>query len=526
MSIKRLSLLFIAVFIPIAVFVCITAFRLFNNERETEKAQIHRYESYKLAEELLRSSEALTRLARTYAVTSDTKYLRLFKKVLAIRNGELTLPESYGPVYWHLVTSGDLPEPQQQGGTTMEQRLLNAGITLKEFSLLKDAENRSNTLVTVEQQSFDLMEQFNNGINKNQNTSFQQQAITMLHDSTYFSAKASIMKPIGEFFSLLDNRTNKELNDLNSNSKSLLALLVTGTTLLLLLFILFAFLIYSTLIKRGGKILSTVQLIAKGNLEVRTNDHKMDELGQLSNAIDIMADRIAGTVNEAKQETSDALAKADNLEQEKEHSEKLLHNILPVLIADRLKKGESNIAETFPEVTVLFADIVGFTTLSERMAPRQLVNMLNDIFGRFDELAVQFKLEKIKTIGDCYMVVGGVPERSSTHCQQVADFAMAAISSIKGYAAENNIDLHIRVGIHTGTVVAGVVGKQKYSYDLWGDVVNTASRMESAGTADKIHVTEAVKIRLADDYQLEERGTVELKGKGAVKSYYLLSKKH
>ena len=135
MSIKRLSLLFIAVFIPIAVFVCITAFRLFNNEKDTEKAQIHRYESYKLAEELLRSSETLTRLARTYAVTSDIKYLRLFKKVLAIRNGELTLPESYGPVYWDLVTSGDIPEPQQQGGTTMEQRLLNAGITLKEFKI-------------------------------------------------------------------------------------------------------------------------------------------------------------------------------------------------------------------------------------------------------------------------------------------------------------------------------------------------------------------------------------------------------
>lgn len=199
--------------------------------------------------------------------------------------------------------------------------------------------------------------------------------------------------------------------------------------------------------------------------------------------------------------------------------------MLPVLIADRLKKGESGIAETFPEVTVLFADIVGFTKMAEQTAPRVLVNMLNEIFGRFDELALECRLEKIKTIGDCYMVVGGVPERSSTHCQQVAEFALAAVESITAYGKENNMNLQMRIGIHTGTVVAGIVGKQKYSYDLWGDVVNTASRMETSSLPGKIHVTEAVRVRLMDDYEIEDRGMVELKGKGPVHGFFLGQRK-
>jgi len=176
-------------------------------------------------------------------------------------------------------------------------------------------------------------------------------------------------------------------------------------------------------------------------------------------------------------------------------------------------------------VTVLFADIVGFTELAARLSPRQLVEMLGDVFGRFDELAERFRLEKIKTIGDCYMVVGGVPDRSPTHCQQVADFALAAIAAIGESAAVSGLDLQVRVGMHTGTVVAGIVGKRKYSYDLWGDVVNLASRIQSAAPPNGIRVTEAVRVRLQDDYLFGDPLPIELKGKGTVMSSVLLSPK-
>lgn len=151
--------------------------------------------------------------------------------------------------------------------------------------------------------------------------------------------------------------------------------------------------------------------------------------------------------------------------------------------------------------------------------------MLGDVFGRFDELAQRFRLEKIKTIGDCYMVVGGVPDRSPTHCQQVADFALAAVAAIAESAAVSGLDLRVRVGLHTGTVVAGIVGKRKYSYDLWGDVVNLASRIQSAAPPNGIRVTEAVRVRLQDDYLFGDPLPVELKGKGTVTSYLLLDRK-
>ena len=527
MSIKKLLIIFLCFIIPLSLCVMVSAVLLNKTEQQAYQTKEARFNSYKLAEELLRSSELLTRFARTYVVTKDEKYLIYFNDVLDIRNGKISMPENYNGVYWHLVTDSSLPLPLNSGSCIpLDQQMQDAGITIKEFGLLKDAQNYSNDLVHLENEAMGMINEIKkNHVSPADTAAVHMKAINMLHGPEYHHYKATIMKPIGEFVILLNERTQKEEDTILAKVNQLLFFLITTSMLTLFSFIFFAFIIYKKVLKRGALIIDAVQAITQGDLQKRIKDNHKDELSLLSGAIDKMTDKLEGVINEANKKTADATVYAEELAIEKGHSEKLLTNILPVLIADRLKKGESQIAETFPEVTVLFADIVGFTQLSSQLSPRQLVGMLNDVFGKFDELAVQFKLEKIKTIGDCYMIVGGVPDRSVTHCQQVADFAIAAIKCVEDYAKETSYDLKIRIGIHTGTVVAGIVGKQKYSYDLWGDVVNIASRMESSGSANKIHITESVKIRLADDYNLEAMGEVDLKGKGITKSFYLTAKK-
>ncbi len=207
-----------------------------------------------------------------------------------------------------------------------------------------------------------------------------------------------------------------------------------------------------------------------------------------------------------------------------QQSESLLLNILPAPIAHRLKSGERAIADKFDAVTVLFADIVGFTKLSARTTPEELVQGLNAIFGRFDELARKYGLEKIKTIGDAYMVAGGLPERSHDHAERVAQFAleMQAVMQEDALRSSNGELVQMRIGIHTGAAVAGVIGTSKFSYDLWGDTVNTASRMESHGEAGKIHVSEDVFTALKEKFVFEERGDIEVKGKGLLRTWFLL----
>ncbi len=216
------------------------------------------------------------------------------------------------------------------------------------------------------------------------------------------------------------------------------------------------------------------------------------------------------------------LAKAyQALQEEKAHSERLLLNILPQLIAQRLKGGAKIIADSYPDVTVIFADIVGFTQMSAQLTPEQLVQILDDIFCRFDLLAEQHGVEKIKTIGDAYMAVAGVPEERSDHVHAAAGMALAMQASLAEYSAERKLPLHIRVGFHCGPVVAGIIGQKKFIYDLWGDTVNTASRMESHGIADKIQVTEAVYQRLQSSHCFTARGTLDIKGKGRMTTYLL-----
>ncbi len=210
------------------------------------------------------------------------------------------------------------------------------------------------------------------------------------------------------------------------------------------------------------------------------------------------------------------------LELEQEKSERLLLNVLPEPVAARLKEREEIIADGFADVTVLFADLVGFTELAGRMPPDELVSMLDRVFAHWDSLAAERGVEKIKTIGDAYMAAAGVPLPREDHAEAIASLALAMNADIEDSAERLGVPLAVRIGIDTGPVVAGVIGQSKFIYDLWGDTVNIASRMESHGVAGEIQVTARTRDRLVGSFELSYRGTIEVKGKGAMESYLLL----
>lgn len=209
------------------------------------------------------------------------------------------------------------------------------------------------------------------------------------------------------------------------------------------------------------------------------------------------------------------------IEEERARSDRLLLNILPQPIADRLKSGETRIVDSFNDVTVLFADLVGFTTLSTRIPPTNLVRLLDQIFSAFDELADRHGLEKIKTIGDAYMAAAGIPFPHDDHASAAAKMALDMHEAIEKFSRESESLLKLRIGICTGPVIAGVIGQNKFIYDLWGDTVNTASRMESHGVLGRTQVAATTYEILRDRFQFEERGTIEVKDKGAMQTYFL-----
>jgi class 3 adenylate cyclase/PAS domain-containing protein len=212
------------------------------------------------------------------------------------------------------------------------------------------------------------------------------------------------------------------------------------------------------------------------------------------------------------------------LRAEQERSERLLLNMLPEKIAKKLKHSRASMADGFEEVSVLFADIVGFTELSSHMSPVQLVGLLNRIFSMFDNLCDQYKLEKIKTIGDAYMVVSGLPEPRVDHAAAIASMALDMQKAISQVKSREGIQISMRIGINSGPVIAGVIGTKKFIYDLWGDTVNVASRMESLGAAKAIQVTEETYSRLREQFNFEKRGLIPVKGKGEMMTYWLVGK--
>ncbi|ELS30752.1 MULTISPECIES: adenylate/guanylate cyclase domain-containing protein [Pseudanabaena] len=213
------------------------------------------------------------------------------------------------------------------------------------------------------------------------------------------------------------------------------------------------------------------------------------------------------------------------LQAERDRSESLLLNMLPEGIAKKLKHSRASMADGFEEVSVLFADIVGFTELSSNMSPTEVVGLLNRIFSIFDNLCDRHKLEKIKTIGDAYMVVSGLPQPRGDHAIAIANMALDMQKAIAHIKSRDGVQIAMRIGINSGPVVAGVIGTKKFIYDLWGDTVNVASRMESLGTANAIQVTESTYIRIREQFNCEKRGIIMVKGKGEMMTYWLNSRK-
>lgn len=211
----------------------------------------------------------------------------------------------------------------------------------------------------------------------------------------------------------------------------------------------------------------------------------------------------------------------EDLASEQAKTEQLLLNILPRKIAQRLKSGEEHIADAFPNVSVLFADMVGFTAMSRTMTASALVEVLGDLFSRFDLITEKHGLEKIKTIGDCYMLAGGVPDPMDQHAHAVIDAAIEFCTALEEMRERTGGALRMRIGVHSGPIVAGVIGLRKFTYDLWGDTVNVASRMESTGEPGRIHVSVNTANLIRNDFKLESRGSIEVKSLGQVETFFV-----
>ena len=215
------------------------------------------------------------------------------------------------------------------------------------------------------------------------------------------------------------------------------------------------------------------------------------------------------------------------IQAERERADRLLLNILPAPIAEQLKQGREKIAESFNDVTVLFADVVDFTPWAAARSPGEVLDVLNAIFSTFDRLADHYSLEKIKTIGDCYMVAGGLPVPRSDHAEAVAEMALDMRSEFNSLPVVRcqDITLRLRTGMHSGPVIAGVIGQKKFIYDLWGDTVNTASRMQTHGVANEIQASTSSYERLCHKFVFQEQGVIQVKGKGEMNTYMLIGRK-
>lgn len=420
-----------------------------------------RYQSYLLADNLRQSSDDLTDMCRLYIMTGEKKYRDYYNEVLSIRNGDSPRPLNYNELYWDLVTDNQRPQPYGSK-KSLSEMMLEHNFTLKEFSLLTQVENRSNELAKIEIKAMNMIE----GKYQDKEGNY-----TIIGKPDFEKAQHLVFGP-----EYLDAKYNlmkplqvffEHVNNRTLLTNQRIEVKMSKIIALTLLFTILstAFMIFF--------IIYALKSISKVNDE---NDF-------------------------------------------------LLLNILPEPIASRLKMGEEDIADEFSQASIMFADIINFTQLTEQLGAKKTVNILNRLFAEFDNLTEKYHVEKVKTIGDNYMAVSGVPEQTTRHAINLANYALAILERMMIFNQENKMQLQFRIGITYGTVIAGVIGHKKFVYDIWGNVVNLASRLEESSLPNKIHISEKMAFMLEDEFVLEARGTIPMKGIGDVKTFFLLGKK-
>lgn len=422
-----------------------------------------RYDSYQLADELRQTSDDLTKMVRLYVVTGDKKYRQYFNEILSIRNGLSPRPLKYNQIYWDLVTDSTRPRSFSRA-KSLNALLIEHGFTLSEYALLKEAENRSNDLAKLETKAMNAMEgKFEDASGKYTLTGKPNPELAR---QLVFSTQYEEAKAniMLPLQKFFESVETRTARQYNILNRRMLWVIALAIIL---------------------SALSTIVMI-------------------------ISIVKALRTLHQASKET-----------------DLLLLNILPGPIADRLKKGEELIADEFPQASVMFADIVGFTQMTFKFGATKMVRILNELFEEFDNAVEKYGVEKVKTIGDNYMAIAGVPIQTTDHATRLANYALEIMHRLKEFNKRNNYDFQMRVGMTYGAVVAGVIGHKKFIYDVWGDVVNTASRMESTSIPGHIQLTEKMALMLEDNFIVEPREEeIDVKGIGRMRTYFLKGRKH
>lgn len=457
----KFLVLFFSFLIFLLIFQVLSLFYQKHLDALQVETENRRYLSYVLADELRQSSDDLTKMVRLYVATGEEKYRQYFYDILKIRDGEMPKPKDYHLIYWDLVDYTDV-KFEMGDPKDLEKEMMAQNFTVQEFNLLMDAKEQDDDLVQMEETAMNAMQgKFDDGS--------------------------------GRY--LIKKEPDKELAER----------LVFGDEYM----------------KAKAKIMTPILFFLK-KVEERTYSETeyYNRKSKISLIVSIVIAIVATLV--MLMSIVKTLISLGRLNKE---NESLLLNILPSPIADRLKHGEKIIADKYPQVSILFADIVNFTGMTSQLGPTNIVRILNEIFAEFDSITEKYHVEKIKTIGDNYMAVSGVPIADTNHANNLASFALAMFEKLESYNREHQLDLRLRIGMSYGSVIAGVIGQKKFVYDLWGDGVNIASRMESTSIPGKIQVNEKMKMLLDDEFIFEPREDQEIKGIGKMKTYFLLGKK-